>query len=182
MQLPTTLHWGGGLVQGRPLHSPIYIEKLQIPRGARLLININRPAHAEYTDTHIEIDAHRQPYASAVDNAEREYRERFRPRPSNTDNFRVNEYTVDGEPCYQPRDDDVKFTQDTVEPFRLGRADQKSKMGYYDEDGLLRPLYWSIVMLLRLLLIPSFRPLPLFPPRHAQARGQDCPPPRPRSH
>jgi hypothetical protein len=52
-------------------------------------------------------------------------------------------------------------------------------MGYYDEDGLLPPYWDTTLMPQPSLLIPRFRPLPLVPPRHAQACRQDCPSPRP---
>ncbi|EGX95073.1 woronin body major protein [Cordyceps militaris CM01] len=107
-----------------------------------------RPAHSEYADTHIEVDTHRQSYGSPIDNIEREYRERYRPRYTTTvdaapqtqtfqsENIRVDEYTVNaGARPSSVHREDIKITEETFEPFRYGRADQKSKMGYYDEDG-----------------------------------------------
>ncbi|KAL2209160.1 hypothetical protein CC79DRAFT_1367356 [Sarocladium strictum] len=91
----------------------------------------HRPSHTEYHDTHIEIDTHRQPYASPVDIAEREYRERFRPAARDSCD---NDYTVDARfhrPTYHQ---EVRVCNDT-EPARFTTADQKSNMGYYDEDG-----------------------------------------------
>ncbi|POR33279.1 Woronin body major protein [Tolypocladium paradoxum] len=105
-----------------------------------------RPARTEFTDTRIEIDTHRHPHASPIDIAEREYRERFRPQyhttvdaPSRpqyqTEHIQVDEYTVDGRTSRPTYQEDVKITEETVEPARFSRADQKSNMGYYDEDG-----------------------------------------------
>ncbi|KAK0390829.1 hypothetical protein NLU13_0332 [Sarocladium strictum] len=91
----------------------------------------HRPSHTEYHDTHIEIDTHRQPYASPVDIAEREYRERLRPAAPRDC---ATEYTVDARfnrPTYR---EEVRVCNDT-EPARFTTADQKSNMGYYDEDG-----------------------------------------------
>ncbi|KAM3547908.1 hypothetical protein ARSEF4850_009731 [Beauveria asiatica] len=103
-----------------------------------------RPTH-EYTDTHIEVDTHRPSYGSPIDNIEREYRERYRPRYNTVDgplhqtyqseNIRVDEHTVDADARPFIHKEDIKITEETFEPYRFGRAEQKSKMGYYDEDG-----------------------------------------------
>lgn len=103
------------------------------------LTTAHRPAHShtEYHDTHIHVDADRRPYASPIDIAEREYRERFRP----CDNNRSDEFTVEGRfnrPAFREQ---VNVCDDTVEPARFSRADQKSKMGYYDEDGECLTVY-----------------------------------------
>ncbi|KAM4065168.1 woronin body major protein [Hirsutella rhossiliensis] len=106
----------------------------------------HKPARTEYTDTHVEIDTHRHPHASPIDVAEREYRERFRPQYQSTvdppprpqyhaEHTQVNEYTVEGRPCRPTYQEEVKVTEETVEPARFSRAHQKSNMGYYDEDG-----------------------------------------------
>ncbi|KJZ75932.1 hypothetical protein HIM_04756 [Hirsutella minnesotensis 3608] len=106
----------------------------------------HRPARTEYTDTHIEIDTHRHPHSSAIDIAEREYRERYRPQYSSTvdppsrpqfqtEDVKFSQYTVDGRPCQPSFQEEVKVTEETVEPARYSRAHQKSNMGYYDEDG-----------------------------------------------
>ncbi|KAH7316505.1 hypothetical protein B0I35DRAFT_479341 [Stachybotrys elegans] len=98
----------------------------------------------EYTETHIEIDDHRRPHVSPIDVAEREFRERFRsvdapappPQFHSEQHTRVNtEFTVDASIPRPPVHEEVKFSQETVEPRRYSVADQKSKMGYYDEDG-----------------------------------------------
>ncbi|GJN81460.1 hypothetical protein PLIIFM63780_004994 [Purpureocillium lilacinum] len=105
-----------------------------------------RPTRTEYNDTHIEIDTHRHPYANPIDVAEREYRERFRPQYSTTvdaparpqyttESVKVNEYTVDGASARPTYTENVKITEETVEPSRFSLANQKSNMGYYDEDG-----------------------------------------------
>ncbi|PHH85102.1 hypothetical protein CDD83_888 [Cordyceps sp. RAO-2017] len=105
-----------------------------------------RPARTEYSETHVEIDTHRHPHASPIDIAEREYRERYRPQYHTTvdppsrhqyqaESVKVNEYTVDGRPCRPSYKEEVKVTEETVEPARYSRAHQKSNMGYYDEDG-----------------------------------------------
>ncbi|EFY85599.1 woronin body major protein [Metarhizium acridum CQMa 102] len=107
-----------------------------------------RPGRTEYTDTRIEIDTHQRPYSSPIDVAEREYRERFRPvyhttvdaptRPQyQTEDVRVNQYTVEERPVQTSVHQQVKFSEETVEPARFSQAQQKSKMGYYDEDGML---------------------------------------------
>ncbi|KGQ07345.1 Woronin body major protein [Beauveria bassiana D1-5] len=104
-----------------------------------------RPTH-EYTDTHIEVDTHRQSYGNPIDNIEREYRERYRPRYNTTvdaplhqtyqpENIHVDEHTVDVDARPSIHKEDIKITEETFEPYRFGRAEQKSKMGYYDEDG-----------------------------------------------
>jgi len=105
-----------------------------------------RPARTEFTDTHVEIDTHRHQHASPIDIAEREYRERFRPQYHTTvdgpsrpqyqaEHIQVDEYTVDGRTSRPTFQEEVKITEETVEPVRFSRADQKSNMGYYDEDG-----------------------------------------------
>ncbi|ODA83340.1 hypothetical protein RJ55_01853 [Drechmeria coniospora] len=106
-----------------------------------------RPAPTEYhDDTRIEVDTRRPQYASPIDIAEREYRERFRPQYSatvdppsrpcyETENVQVNGYTVDGQTSRPTYQEEVKITEETVEPCRNSRAHQKSNMGYYDEDG-----------------------------------------------
>lgn len=108
----------------------------------------DRPGHSEYSESHIETDAHVKPFTSAIDVAEREYRERFRPayhttvdapsRPQyhTSEDVRVNEFTVEERPHLQPAyQEEVKITE-TVEPARFTRAEQKANMGYYDEDGM----------------------------------------------
>ncbi|KAG6041314.1 hypothetical protein E4U41_004965 [Claviceps citrina] len=106
-----------------------------------------RPGHTEYTDSRVEIDHRPGPYTSPIDIAEREYRERYRPSYSTTvdvptrpqyqsEDIRVNEYTVEGPPHLQPSvQEEVHFTEETVQPARFTRAEQKANMGYYDEDG-----------------------------------------------
>jgi hypothetical protein len=108
------------------------------------------PAPAtQYHDTHIDIDVHPntvKPFSSPIDVAEREYRERFRPSYNTTvdgpsqpqyqaENSYTNEFTVDASIPRPPAHREVRFSEETVEPARYTRADQKSKMGYYDEDG-----------------------------------------------
>ncbi|QPG96172.1 hypothetical protein C2857_003424 [Epichloe festucae Fl1] len=106
----------------------------------------SRPGRTEYTDTRIEIDNRTGPYSSPIDIAEREYRERFRPaysttvdasRPQyHTEDIRFNEHTVEGRPHLQSSvKEEVNFTEETVQPARFTRAEQKANMGYYDEDG-----------------------------------------------
>jgi hypothetical protein len=104
----------------------------------------------EYHDTHIDIDIHPdapKPYSSPIDIAEREYRERFRPTYHSTvdpvapqpryqaESVYANEFTVDASIPRSASHGEVRIQEDTVEPTRYSRADQKSKMGYYDEDG-----------------------------------------------
>lgn len=107
-----------------------------------------RPGRTEYTDTRIEIDNRTGPYTSPIDIAEREYRERFRPaysttvdasRPQyHTEDIRFNEHTVEGRPHLQSSvKEEVHFTEETAQPARFTRAEQKANMGYYDEDGML---------------------------------------------
>ncbi|PHH65197.1 hypothetical protein CDD81_3056 [Ophiocordyceps australis] len=106
-----------------------------------------RPARSEFSESHIEIDTQRPQHASPIDIAERQYRERFRSRYQTTvdppsprsqyqsEGFETSEYTVDGESRRPSYHEEVKITEETVEPVHLDRAHQKSKMGYYDEDG-----------------------------------------------
>ncbi|OAQ67021.1 hypothetical protein VFPPC_16103 [Pochonia chlamydosporia 170] len=105
-----------------------------------------RPGRTEHFDTRVEIDTHRHPYSSPIDIAEREYRERFRPayhttvdapsRPQyQTEDVRFNEYTVEQRPVQTSVHEEVKFTDETVEPARFSRDQHKNNMGYYDEDG-----------------------------------------------
>ena len=118
----------------------------QRPHGLTCLLFSLRPTRTEYNDTHIEIDTHRHPYANPIDVAEREYRERFRPQYSTTvdaparpqyttESVKVNEYTVDGASARPTYTENVKIAEETVEPSRFSLANQKSNMGYYDEDG-----------------------------------------------
>ncbi|GKU03804.1 woronin body major protein [Fusarium langsethiae] len=174
------------------------------------------PPKFQTSHTHVEIDTHRHPYYSTpIDLAEREYRQRYRPAqafstedPSShfhphyqpQDNFKANNYTVEGRPApqfhssektefnnftvdsrssrpqyntcekteinnftvdarsSQPRyrdtkttqvntytvdkpvsrpsyKKDVRFTEQTVE---ASKSDNKSKMGYYDDEGSFR--------------------------------------------
>lgn len=97
------------------------------------------PGRTEHIDTHIEI-------GSPIDIREREYRERLRPsyqttvdgnyRPQyQSEDIRANEYTVEDRPVQPSRHEEVRITEETVEPARYSRAEQKSNMGYYDEDG-----------------------------------------------
>lgn len=90
--------------------------------------NLFRPApRTEYSETHIEIDNRHPQYSTPIDVAEREYRERLRPQQT--------EFTVDGRIARPEFREDVRITEETVEPARYSLADQKSRMGYYDEDG-----------------------------------------------
>ncbi|KAJ2979312.1 hypothetical protein NQ176_g3335 [Zarea fungicola] len=104
----------------------------------------HRPAHTEYTDTRIEVDTHRQPFGSPIDNIEREYRERYRPRYNTTvdapqayqtEHIHVDEYTVDRKSSLPTQKEEIRPAEDNFEPYHFSRADQKSKMGYYDDDG-----------------------------------------------
>ncbi|TPX19014.1 uncharacterized protein E0L32_011331 [Thyridium curvatum] len=118
-----------------------------------------RPSHASssYSETHIETDrhSHHRDYSTPIDVAEREYRSRF--QPNYREEVHVTGSTVDGPryPSYHQEsasrvDDttvdpptqrpvyhkDVKITEETVEVPRYSNTPrQKSKMGYYDEDG-----------------------------------------------
>ncbi|KAG9258731.1 woronin body major protein [Emericellopsis atlantica] len=114
-----------------------------------------RPAapRTNYTNTHIEVDAAApaaaQAFTSPIDVAERQYRERYtRPQFNVTvdgpgratyqsgTTTNVNNFTVDARvPGSAPKVDSKFISDETVEPARYSTAHQKSKMGYYDEDG-----------------------------------------------
>lgn len=130
--------------------SSVDLETTTRKRDHRLTLIFSSPSHSEYTDTHIQVDTQRYPNANPIDVAEREYRERFRPTYNDTvdvpgqpqyqyqANTNYNDYTFDGpsgRPAYYKQD--VRIEEETIEPARYTSADQKSKMGYYDEDGEL---------------------------------------------
>ncbi len=52
----------------------------------------------------------------------------------------VNEYTVDARVPGTSFKEHIEISEETVEPARFTRAEQKANMGYYDEDGKLRTL------------------------------------------
>ncbi len=115
----------------------------------KILFSPSEP-RSEYTETHINVDV-AKPFTSPVDVAERQFRQRLHPQyestvdaaattchrhHQHTGNTYVNEFTVDNRVPSGPKyNHNVKVSQDTVEPIRYSRADQKARMGYYDEDG-----------------------------------------------
>ncbi|CAJ2504063.1 Uu.00g114570.m01.CDS01 [Anthostomella pinea] len=112
---------------------------------------------SSYSETSIEVDTKHKPHYSPIDRIEHEYRARVQPsykediritgttvdapapqRPYYRDQVRVTEETVDAAPRFAPSSSyhkDVKITEETVEAPRHSSAYQKSRMGYYDEDG-----------------------------------------------
>ncbi|KAJ9155621.1 Woronin body major protein [Pleurostoma richardsiae] len=112
----------------------------------------DRRPYSTYSDTRVEVDTTHRPYSSQIDNIEREYRSRVQPsyreeihvgstvdppshRPVYEETVRVDQSTVDpprGLPSYHQ---DTHITEETVEVPRYNTYQQKSKMGYYDEDG-----------------------------------------------
>ncbi|KAI8632922.1 hypothetical protein F5Y19DRAFT_462677 [Xylariaceae sp. FL1651] len=115
-----------------------------------------RPQYApsSYSESSIEVDRHHKPHYSPIDRIEREYRARVQPsvfredirvtgttvdapvhRPKFSEKVTVTEETIDTpkvRPAYRK---DVKITEETTEFPRHSSAHQKSRMGYYDEDG-----------------------------------------------
>ncbi|KAK7426532.1 hypothetical protein QQZ08_006991 [Neonectria magnoliae] len=61
------------------------------------------------------------------------------PRAPSQPNYRqstkVNNFTVDAPVSRPSYKTDVKISEETVEPAKFSRPQQKNKMGYYDEDG-----------------------------------------------
>ncbi|KAI0019720.1 hypothetical protein F4780DRAFT_793002 [Xylariomycetidae sp. FL0641] len=120
-------------------------------------------AHREYFEekyhqrsTTVEVDHRHKAYDSPIDKIEREYRARVQPSVFRED-IRVTGSTVDP-PSHRPSYgnqaqfteqetvnvpkpaptsyyQDTKITEETVEFPRHSPAHQKSRMGYYDEDG-----------------------------------------------
>ncbi|KAJ2972315.1 hypothetical protein NUW58_g9209 [Xylaria curta] len=121
-----------------------------------------RPQYASssYSESSIEVDRHHQPHYSAIDRIEHEYRARVQPSvyrdeirfeerttvtgatvdtpahiPHYADKVSFTEETVDTPKATPSYHKDVKITEETVEYPRHSSAYQKSRMGYYDEDG-----------------------------------------------
>ncbi|KAK4116932.1 hypothetical protein N656DRAFT_698898, partial [Canariomyces notabilis] len=114
----------------------------------------HRRPQSTYTESRIEIDAQHRPYGSAIDVAESEYRSRVQPNyrkevhvtgttvdpPSYRPTYKASTVHVTGSTVDPPAPrsvyhKDVKITEETVEYPRSTAPSQKSKMGYYDEDG-----------------------------------------------
>jgi hypothetical protein len=115
---------------------------------------ISRPVRT--TDIHescVEVDPNNRYYASPIDVAEREYRQRFQPsftydgqavRPTpQAVNVHVDEYAVTTgvrrPAAYQQQTIDRCLPQEAAPAFAPARFatahEQKATMGYYDEDG-----------------------------------------------
>ncbi|KAI1401481.1 hypothetical protein F4819DRAFT_496613 [Hypoxylon fuscum] len=111
-----------------------------------------------FAETSVEVDRHHKPQISSIDRIEREYRARNQPQYK--EDIGVVGTTVD--PPKPPRshyssDQEARVTESTVEPPKVAApyfkdskvneetseyprhrhtpASQKSRMGYYDEDG-----------------------------------------------
>lgn len=93
----------------------------------------------------MNIDIGRGPYETPIDVAERQYRQRYRnsynntvdsPRPQyQAENVRINQYTVDGVGHSRSSfGEDVKISDETVEPARFNISDDNIKMGYHDDQ------------------------------------------------
>jgi len=107
----------------------------------------SRPqTETEYTDTRIEIEQphhhhhHHHHLDTAIDVAERQYRERFRPAYHEQANVKyqqtiVDEETVEVAGREQPYFKESVKIEETVEPSRVPLYKQQSKMGYYDDEG-----------------------------------------------
>ncbi|KAI0467385.1 hypothetical protein F4859DRAFT_506762 [Xylaria cf. heliscus] len=119
----------------------------------------HRPS-SSYSESSIEVDRRHQPQFSAIDRIEREYRARIQPSAYREDSS-VTGNTVDTLVVHRPKFEehvsvtgttvedtvdtpkaatssyhkDVKVTEETIEYPRHSSAFQKSRMGYYDEDG-----------------------------------------------
>ncbi|KAI1104550.1 hypothetical protein F4804DRAFT_341752 [Jackrogersella minutella] len=116
-----------------------------------------------FAETSIEVDRKHKPHVSSIDRIEREYRARAQPNyiPKeekeigivvtestidpprshlpvyNNEEVRVSESTIDPPRPSPSFHQDAKVTEETVEypRHRHTPASQKSRMGYYDEDG-----------------------------------------------
>ncbi|KAH6854987.1 hypothetical protein B0I37DRAFT_411029 [Chaetomium sp. MPI-CAGE-AT-0009] len=107
-----------------------------------------------YSESHIDFDHHRSDNFSVIDAAESEYRSRvqanYHKEPSvvgsTVDGSRfghshkahsdVSDYTVDTPVPRLTYKSQVDIVEETVD---VPRHDTQSKMGYYDEDGVLTP-------------------------------------------
>ncbi|KAI3335489.1 hypothetical protein F4824DRAFT_489651 [Ustulina deusta] len=110
-------------------------------------------APSNYSESSVEVDYKHKPHYSAIDRIEREYRARVQPSfgdhvtvtgatidtpthiPHYADKISFTEETVDAPKASPSYHSEVKVTKETVEYPRHSSAYQKSKMGYYDEDG-----------------------------------------------
>ncbi|VUC33148.1 unnamed protein product [Clonostachys rosea] len=95
--------------------------------------------------------------------------ERVSSAPYKNNSTHFNEFTVDARvPGSAPRKD-VKFSEETVEPARFSSPQQKSKMGYYDEDGHYHSFRQGVHKLADRIAHP----------RHEHAESHHGPRPRP---
>ncbi|KAI1080180.1 hypothetical protein F5B20DRAFT_570568 [Whalleya microplaca] len=116
-----------------------------------------KPTHSSYAESEIEVDRRHQPYQSPIDKIEREYRARaqsnfqedtlvagstvdytpsVRPsRPTYSEHVTVTGTTVDTVKPAPSYHKETKVAEETVRYPRHTPAVQKSRMGYYDEDG-----------------------------------------------
>ncbi|KAH9895444.1 hypothetical protein F4778DRAFT_783802 [Xylariomycetidae sp. FL2044] len=115
------------------------------------------PPQSSWSETSVEVDRQHRPHYTAIDNIEREYRARAQPnvykedirvtttvdppshRPVYGEQYQhTTETTIDPPHASRPSSSyhqDVKVNEETVEFPRHSSAHQKSRMGYYDEDG-----------------------------------------------
>ncbi|KAI1843656.1 hypothetical protein JX265_008514 [Neoarthrinium moseri] len=114
-----------------------------------------KPA-TSYSETFVEVDRQHRPQYSAIDQIERQYRSRYQPsyqedvrvgttvdahsshasRPVYDEQVRITETTVDASKPQPSYHKETKVVEETVEyPRSFHSGAQKSRMGYYDEDG-----------------------------------------------
>ncbi|KAF4124716.1 Eukaryotic elongation factor 5A hypusine, DNA-binding OB fold [Geosmithia morbida] len=108
--------------------------------------SVPQSEYSSYSQTNIEVNTPAAQYLSPIDRAERQYRERLRPQyikdtvdaPSRSQ-FSFSKPTPEGY-AVDKNVSRASFRDRTVfeersEPAVTSRAQQKSNMGYYDEDG-----------------------------------------------
>ncbi|KAI1193892.1 hypothetical protein F5X97DRAFT_336430 [Nemania serpens] len=113
-------------------------------------------AESSYSESSVKFDRNHKPHFSAIDRIEQEYRARVQPSfddhvavtgatvdtpahiPHYANKVSFTTETVDPRPKTTPSyQKDIKITKETVEYPRDSHSSayQKSRMGYYDEDG-----------------------------------------------
>ncbi|KAI1261502.1 hypothetical protein F5Y18DRAFT_440405 [Xylariaceae sp. FL1019] len=148
----------------RPTHINVFQEtqyqtpQQQAPQYQASQHQFTRPQYAQstYSESSVEVDRHHKPHYTPIDRIEREYRARVQPSVFR-DDIRVTETTVDAPSVHRPHFEKVQVTEETIDapskPISFTKesktieetveyprqnhssAYQKSRMGYYDEDG-----------------------------------------------
>ncbi|ETS78466.1 hypothetical protein PFICI_10528 [Pestalotiopsis fici W106-1] len=129
-------------------------ERYRRPGVHREYYEEHRPA-SSFGETYVEVDHQHRPSYTAIDQIEREYRSRYQPtyqeevrvtgstvdapshhtRPVYDEQIRV-ETTVDASKPGPSYHKETKIVEETVEyPRSVHSGAQKSRMGYYDEQG-----------------------------------------------